>query len=270
LRKEDELGHSGAHWDNRRMNAADPFALADAIDALLPQTQCTKCGYAGCRPYAEAIAAGEAQINQCPPGGAAGIEKLANLLGRPVLPLNPANGVERPLHVAVIDEALCIGCTLCIQACPVDAIVGAAKRMHTVVPQWCTGCDLCLPPCPMDCIAMIPVDPPREWTQADADAARTRLHARRDRLDREQVDNDERLAAKALAKIAELDSRDDLSREQVEQKRAIVQAAIERARARRAAPALPASRTRTTGNEGARPAPSCSPSPEEDKKATES
>ncbi len=216
------------------MNIAADSAVADAIDALLPQTQCTKCGYAGCRPYAEAIAAGAAQINQCPPGGAAGIAKLAKLLGRPVLPLNPANGVERPLRVAVIDEQLCIGCTLCIQACPVDAIVGAAKRMHTVVAQWCTGCDLCLPPCPMDCIAMVPPRPARTWTQADADAARARYHARRARLAREKIENDERLAAKALAKIDELEARDDLSREQIEQKKAIVQAAIERARARRA------------------------------------
>lgn len=217
------------------MSVTTASDLADAIDALLPQTQCTKCGYAGCRPYAEAIAAGEAQINQCPPGGAAGIEKLAQLLRRPVIPLNPANGVERPLRVALIDEALCIGCTLCIQACPADAIVGAAKRMHTVVPQWCTGCDLCVPPCPMDCIAMAPVEPPRAWTQADADAARARCDARKARLEREKIEHDERLAAKALAKIGELDARDDLSREQIEQKKAIVQAAIERARARRAA-----------------------------------
>ncbi|MEW5881424.1 MAG: electron transport complex subunit RsxB [Pseudomonadota bacterium] len=217
------------------MNAADELALADAIDALLPQTQCTKCGYAGCRPYAAAIAAGEAQINQCPPGGAAGIERLATLLGRPAIPLNPANGVQRPLRVAVIDEALCIGCTLCIQACPVDAIVGAAKRMHTVVARWCTGCDLCLPPCPMDCIAMIPVEPPRAWTQADADAARTRFHARNERLAREKVEHDERLAAKALGRLAQIDPRDDPSREPAEQKKAIVQAAIDRARARRAA-----------------------------------
>jgi electron transport complex protein RnfB len=214
--------------------AADPD-LVDAIDALLPQTQCTKCGYAGCRPYAEAIAAGEAQINQCPPGGAAGIAKLAKLLGRPAIPLNPANGVERPLRVAVIDEQLCIGCTLCIQACPVDAIVGAAKRMHTVVPQWCTGCDLCLPPCPMDCIAMVEVGPPRAWTQADASAARARYYARNARLEREKIEHDERLAAKALAKTDALDATDEVAREQIEQKMAIVQAAIERARARRAA-----------------------------------
>jgi electron transport complex protein RnfB len=211
--------------------------LADRLDALLPQTQCTKCGYPGCRPYAEAIAAGEADIDQCPPGGAAGIDKLARLLGRAPLPLNPKHGVEGPLRLAVIDEALCIGCTLCIQACPVDAIVGAPRRMHTVLASHCTGCDLCLPPCPVDCIAMVPVDPPRAWTQADADAARARFYARRARLVREQEENAARLAAKAVAKLGELDARDDLTREQIDHKKAVVQAAIERARARREAAA---------------------------------
>jgi electron transport complex protein RnfB len=208
-------------------------SLADRIDALLPQTQCTKCGFAGCRPYAEAIAAGQAPINQCPPGGAAGIAGLAALLGRPVLPLNPEHGVERPLTMAVIDESLCIGCTLCIQACPVDAIVGSPRMMHTVLGSACTGCDLCLPPCPTDCIAMVPVVPPRAWTAADAAAARGRYEARQTRLQRERRQHDERLAAKALAKLDELDARDDLPRADVEKKKAIVQAAIERARARR-------------------------------------
>lgn len=211
----------------------NPATLADRIDALLPQTQCTKCGYAGCRPYAEAIASGQAQINQCPPGGAAGIARLAELLHRPPAPLNPANGVEKPLHVAVIDEALCIGCTLCIQACPVDAIVGAPKMMHSVLAGQCTGCDLCLPPCPMDCIAMVPVEPPRAWTPADAHAARARFEARKARLVREQQYRDDRLAAKALAKLDELDARDDLAPADIAKKKAVVQAAIERARARR-------------------------------------
>jgi electron transport complex protein RnfB len=214
------------------MHFAAP-SLEDRIDALLPQTQCTRCGYNGCRPYAQAVAAGEANINQCPPGGQAGIAKLAALLKREPLPLNPANGVEKPLTVAVIDESLCIGCTLCIQACPVDAILGAARRMHTVLPQACTGCDLCVAPCPMDCIAMKPVEPAREWTQADADRSRRRMQARKARLAREKAENDERLAARALAKLDELDGRDDLSCEQIEQKKAIVAAAIERARARR-------------------------------------
>jgi electron transport complex protein RnfB len=131
--------------------------LVDKIDALLPQTQCGQCGYPGCRPYAAAIANGEADINQCPPGGEATILALADLLDRDPKPLNPENGTIKPKMLAVIDEQRCIGCTLCIQACPVDAIVGAAKQMHTVIAAECTGCDLCRPPCPVDCIDMVPV-----------------------------------------------------------------------------------------------------------------
>ena len=180
------------------------MSVADQLDALLPQTQCTKCGYAGCRPYAEAIAAGEANINQCPPGGAAGVEAIAQLLHRAPLLLNPANGVERPLTMAVIDESRCIGCTLCISACPVDAIIGASKRMHSVIASHCTGCDLCLPPCPVDCISMIPVMPAREWAAADRDAARVRHDARRVRLHRTTVPcpdqtHDQRAATVAAA-----------------------------------------------------------------------
>lgn len=136
---------------------SDP--LVDKIDALLPQTQCGQCTYAGCRPYAQAIADGEADINQCPPGGETTIIALADLLGRDPKPLNPEHGVEEEVKtVAVIDEEICIGCTLCIQACPVDAILGAAKQMHTVIADECTGCDLCLPPCPVDCIEMVPIE----------------------------------------------------------------------------------------------------------------
>jgi len=207
--------------------------LVDRIDALLPQTQCTKCGYPGCRPYAEAIATGDAAINQCPPGGAAGIVRLADLLQRPALPLNPAHGAERPLHVALIDETLCIGCTLCIQACPVDAIVGAPRRMHTVLASACSGCDLCLPPCPMDCIAMVPAVPERSWTTADATAARTRFEARRRRLERERAQQDDRLAARALATLDEPEAAVDFTAAEMARKKAVVQAAIERARARR-------------------------------------
>jgi len=160
-------------------------SLAQRIDALLPQTQCTKCGYDGCRPYAEAIAREEADINQCPPGGDEGVARLAALLGRESKPLNPANGVYRPPQVAVIDEATCIGCTKCIAACPVDAIVGASKLMHTVIASWCTGCELCLPPCPVDCIDLVPA--PGPWTAADARAARRRAAARRARVSRDRV-----------------------------------------------------------------------------------
>jgi len=200
-------------------------ALAERIDALLPQTQCTKCGYPSCRPYAEAIAAGEADINQCPPGGDAGVRKLAALLGREAKPLNPRNGVEQPRRVAVIDEARCIGCTLCIQACPVDAIVGASKLMHTVVTELCSGCDLCVAPCPVDCIDMVPATlDDAIWDTARAHAARERFELRCTRLERERAERTGRLAARALK--AKLDP-------DAEKKRVIIQAAIERARARR-------------------------------------
>jgi len=151
--------------------------LAARIDDLLPQTQCTKCGHDGCRPYAQAIAAGEAAINHCPPGGEEGVRRLAELLGRAPLPLDPANGPHRAPQVAVIDEAACIGCTKCIQACPVDAIVGASQRMHTVIASWCTGCELCIPPCPVDCIALAPVAalPPAPLSRARHDLRAVRL-----------------------------------------------------------------------------------------------
>jgi len=153
----------GLGWAAVRFRVeGDP--VVEQIDAILPQTQCGQCGFPGCRPYAEAIARDEADINQCPPGGEAGIRALADLLGREPKPLNPENGSEKPRRVAVIDEQVCIGCTLCIQACPVDAIVGASKQMHTVIAAECTGCDLCLPPCPVDCIDMVEPDPdPAQW-----------------------------------------------------------------------------------------------------------
>jgi electron transport complex protein RnfB len=221
--------------------------LADRIEDLLPQTQCTKCGYPACRPYAEAIAAGSASYNQCPPGGAEGVARIAELLGKPVIPINPVHGLERERPVAVIDESACIGCTLCIQACPVDAIVGAAKQMHTIIASLCTGCDLCVPPCPVDCIDMQAATPGRTgwaaWSQADADAARARHDARTSRLQREKQENDARLAAKALAKLAEVDASNaqtDAERAEKERKRAIIQAAIERSRQQKeAAQAVP-------------------------------
>lgn len=138
-----------------RLATYEDMPTAEDIDALLPQTQCTRCGYDGCRPYADAIAAGLAQINQCPPGGAATIAALASLLNRETLPLNPENGVEAPALVAVIDEERCIGCLKCLPPCPVDAIVGARKLMHTVISGVCTGCELCVAPCPVDCITMM-------------------------------------------------------------------------------------------------------------------
>jgi electron transport complex protein RnfB len=140
--------------------------LVEQIDKILPQTQCGQCGFPGCRPYATAIAAGEADINQCPPGGEDGVIKLAELLGREPKPLNPDNGTAKDLPtVALIDEEVCIGCTKCIQACPVDAILGAAQQMHTVIVDHCTGCELCIAPCPVDCITMEPLQPTQAtWT----------------------------------------------------------------------------------------------------------
>ena len=160
-------------------------ALAGAIDAILPQTQCTQCGYPSCEPYARAVAAGEADINRCVPGGEEGVHALARLTGRAVKPVDPRCGRPGPLRVAVIDEAHCIGCTLCIQACPVDAIAGAAKLMHTVIQPLCTGCALCVPPCPVDCIEITtPSAAWARWTPDRAAAARHRFEARRERLAR--------------------------------------------------------------------------------------
>jgi Na+-translocating ferredoxin:NAD+ oxidoreductase subunit B len=163
----------------------DPFA----IDAVLPQTQCTQCGYAGCLPYAEAVARGKANINQCPPGGDEVIHALAALTGLPYAPLNPAHGAHKMRVVAVIDEALCIGCTICIQKCPVDAIAGAAKVMHTMIADECTGCELCVAPCPVDCIALVAMSsshPAMTDKNGSAATARTRYHARLARLSRQK------------------------------------------------------------------------------------
>lgn len=177
-------------------------ALAARIDALLPQTQCTRCGYPTCRAYAEAIALDQTDINHCPPGGADGVIALANLLDRAPKPLDPANGTEAPPLVAFIDESLCIGCTKCIQACPVDAIVGAAKRMHTVIASECTGCELCLAPCPVDCIELIAIADhslPREHVMQRAAHARLRFDARDARLARTRAERDARRSAKPSA-----------------------------------------------------------------------
>lgn len=213
-------------------------SLTDRIDALLPQTQCTRCGYPTCRDYAHAVADGAADINQCPPGGEAGVRKLATLLGRDIKPLNPVNGLEQPRAAALIDEARCIGCMLCIHACPVDAIVGAAKRMHTVLTPVCTGCELCLPPCPVDCIDMVDLaalaarghgaaaGALAETTEQMAVIARSRFQAHTWRLARERREREDRLAARAASRQPLRDSG---------RKQAIVDAALARARARRAA-----------------------------------
>jgi electron transport complex protein RnfB len=196
--------------------------LTDRIDALLPQTQCRQCGYSGCRPYAEAVATDRAGINQCPPGGEETIRELAALLGRRFEPLNPAFGATKPPMAAVIDEAVCIGCTLCIQACPVDAIVGAAKLMHTVIAAECTGCELCIPPCPVDCIAMVETAPAASRQQRAA-LARRRYLARNDRLEREKAEREASVAA-SRNDAAERRKRDTIER--------VMQRARERLRSR--------------------------------------
>ena len=211
--------------------------LADRIDAALPQTQCTRCGYADCRAYAEAVADGVAAINRCPPGGQAGIQRLAMLTGRPALPLDAGCGAEAPRLLAVIDEAHCIGCALCIKACPVDCILGAPKRMHSVIDTECTGCELCLPACPVDCIALLPVSAPHTgwaaWTAEQAAAARQRYHDRQGRALRLVRETDERLAAKAAATLADLPAHSQhADPASLARKRAVVDAALARARAR--------------------------------------
>ncbi|MCE9661408.1 MAG: RnfABCDGE type electron transport complex subunit B [Burkholderiales bacterium] len=161
-------------------------ALAASLLDALPQTQCTRCGYPDCRGYAEAIAAGEAEVNRCPPGGAEGVARLASIAGRTALPLDPECGNEAPRAVAAIDESACIGCALCLKACPTDAILGSATRMHTVVASLCTGCELCLPVCPVDCIALVPASGERTgwdaWSPAEAEQARRRYELHRRRL----------------------------------------------------------------------------------------
>lgn len=213
-------------------------SLAARIDALLPQTQCTRCGYPDCRAYAQAIADGEADIDRCPPGGAEGIVRLAALTGRPTKPLDPQRGLEVPRALAVIDEDWCIGCTLCIKACPVDCIVGASKQMHTVIDEQCTGCELCVPVCPVDCIAMVPVTGTRTgwdaWSPTQADEARQRYAFHRLRVERERRENDERLAAKAQAKLADLQGQSHITDpDLLQRKRAVIEAAIARAKAAR-------------------------------------
>lgn len=218
--------------------------LAERIDAALPQTQCTRCGFPDCRAYAEAIARGQAMINQCPPGGAEGVARLAAITRLPAEPLNPANGPESPRRVAVIDEAWCIGCTLCIQACPVDAIAGAARRMHTVLADWCTGCELCLAPCPTDCISLQALPEAdladktgwAAWSAQQAEDARRRYTARKDRLERVASERAQRLRDKTLDRQRPIEGNPgpDAGTAEQQRKQSMVAEALERARQRQA------------------------------------
>lgn len=200
-------------------------ALADRIDAILPQTQCEQCGYHGCQPYAEAMARGDVPINRCPPGGAEGIARLAELLDQATLALDPDCGEEKPRTVARIIEADCIGCTKCIQVCPTDAIVGAGKLMHTVITDQCTGCELCIPACPVDCIVTDPM-PESQLDPTHADAARDNFQRREARLARQQAEREAQLAQRKAA-MHQPAVREGISHNEV-------MAAIARARAKRA------------------------------------
>ena len=213
-------------------------ALAARLHAVLPQTQCTRCGYPDCEAYARAMAAGEATHDRCPPGGAEGVRRLAVVLGKPELPLDAAHGVEGPRTLAVIDEAWCIGCTLCLKACPTDAILGLNKQMHTVIEPHCTGCELCVPVCPVDCIALVNATGERTgwdaWSEPEAREALARYERRKLRLQREEADQADRLERKAEAKLADLPAQTHGAEgAEADRKRAIIEAALARARAQR-------------------------------------
>ncbi|MEY4713509.1 MAG: hypothetical protein RIS88_2959 [Pseudomonadota bacterium] len=212
--------------------------LAARLHAALPQTQCTRCGYPDCAAYAQAIADDHAPINRCPPGGAEGVRRLADLTGQPPLALDPAHGTEGPRTVAVIDEAWCIGCTLCIKVCPTDAIIGSNTRMHTVIEPACTGCELCIPVCPVDCIQLEKVTGTRTgwdaWSPGQAQEALGRYEFHQARTARDTREQQDRLEAKARAKLADLPAHTHgAGGEEAARKRAVIEAALVRARARR-------------------------------------
>jgi Na+-translocating ferredoxin:NAD+ oxidoreductase subunit B len=211
--------------------------LVARLLAVLPQTQCTRCSYPDCASYAQAIASGDAAINQCPPGGEQGVARLAAITRQPVTPLNPEHGPEAPRTLAVIDEAWCIGCTLCINACPTDAIIGTNKMMHTVIEPYCTGCELCLPVCPVDCISLENVTGTATgwaaWSQPLADLASDRYKVHSERMKRDEDLSTKRLINKAKTKLADLASHSRITDPQVlDKKRAIIEAALARARSK--------------------------------------
>ncbi len=212
--------------------------LAARLHAALPQTQCTRCGYPDCAAYAQAIADDHAPINRCPPGGQEGVQRLAALTGRPPLDLDPAHGTEGPRTVAVIDEAWCIGCTLCLKVCPTDAILGANKRMHTVIEPACTGCELCIPACPVDCIQLENVTDTRTgwdaWSPEQARQARERYEFHQARMARDTREQQDRLEAKARAKLADLPTyTHGAEGAEAARKRAVIEAALARAQGKR-------------------------------------
>ncbi|MEO8296747.1 MAG: RnfABCDGE type electron transport complex subunit B [Burkholderiales bacterium] len=221
------------------MSPSLPVVTTAEVDALLPQTQCTRCGYPDCCAYAQAIAEQQAPINRCPPGGAEGIQRLALLTRREAPPLDPACGSEAPRTLAVIDEDWCIGCTLCIKACPLDCIVGSHKQMHTVIEDQCNGCELCLPVCPVDCISLVIATPGHTgwaaWSTAQADLSRERYAARNERRARADEEHAEQLETKARHKLEHLNelTRDNNPAE-LDRKRSVIEAALARARAARA------------------------------------
>ena len=213
--------------DNSRVTTPDHLLLAQEIHAALPQTQCTRCGYPDCAAYANAVATGSAAINQCPPGGAEGVQRLAAITGLPVLPLNAANGLENPRNVFIVDEAWCIGCTLCIKVCPTDAILGSNKVMHTIIEPYCTGCGLCVPVCPVDCIGFENISGERTgwqaWSQQEADTAlkRYKIHSTRSTQNK-QEDLEKPLISDVRANTVAGDK-----------KRAVIEAVLARSRATR-------------------------------------
>ena len=219
--------------DRRRASLTGMGAGAvDAVDALLPQTQCGRCGYDACRPYAQALARGDADVNRCPPGGEATIAALARILGRPVKALDPACGAAGPRETAIIDESACIGCTVCIRACPVDAIIGARRWMHAVLESECTGCGLCIEPCPVDCISMVPARTgpatPEGWLAERAPLARQRFERRRRRESALES------APHRRERAGRIDAIESLRARSVEQRRADIAAAVARVEARKA------------------------------------